>query len=180
MTHRKPTPDNRMPVEAIAEAYDRYRTELRQFMSRRARLGRDVDDLVQEVYVQLLRFPPAEVLREPQSYLYRIAWHVVNRANQRAQQEASPYDPAALERLTVGMSRFRAGDASERLIADQQLAGALAQLPRTCQAAILLFKRDGLSYKEIAAELGISIHTVKKHIARAILHFKSCSKESTS
>lgn len=177
MSDSPPTPQERMSVEAVGEAYERYREELRHFMTRRARMMQDADDLVQEVYMQLLRFPPAEALREPQSYLYRIAWHVVNQANRRSQQQAAPYEPMVLERMMGGSLEFRAGDAAERLAAEQQLMRALSQLPRPCQAAIILFKRDGLSYKEIAAELAISEHTVKKHIARAIVHFKRCATE---
>lgn len=167
-----------MPLEAVGKAYERYRVELRNFMSRRARMVQDADDLVHEVYMQLLRFPPAEALREPQSYLYRIAWHVVNSANLRLQREPATYEPATLERMTSGMSDYRASDAADGLMVEQQLARVLSQLPRPCQAAIVLFKRDGLSYKEIAEQLGISVHTVKKYIARAIVHFKACSKES--
>ena len=33
---------------------------------------------------------------------------------------------------------------------------------------LLLAKRDGLSYKEIADELNLSEHTVRNHISRAL------------
>ena len=42
---------------------------------------------------------------------------------------------------------------------------ALPEMRRKC---LLLAKRDGLSYKEIADELNISEHTVRNHISRAL------------
>jgi len=162
-----------MAAEAIGEAYELYRDELRRFVARQSRATQNADDLVQEVYVQLLRFPPRQVLRAPQAYLYRIAWHVVNRANQRAQQEPLTYEPSVLERMPGRGGSLWADEVGDELDAEQQLSLTLSQLPRACQAAIVLLKRDGLSYKQIAVELGVSIHTVKKYIARAITHFKT-------
>jgi RNA polymerase sigma-19 factor, ECF subfamily len=154
----------------IGHVYEQYRSELRRFLARQSHRSQNPDDLVQEVYMQLLRFPPRETLREPQAYLYKIAWNVVNRSNLRAAREAPTVNPQSLERLH---ERLWTDDVSEQLDAEQRLAQALAELPRPAQAAILLFKRDGLSYREIASEMGISIHTVKKYIARAIVHFKN-------
>jgi RNA polymerase sigma-70 factor (ECF subfamily) len=150
----------------IGQAYEQYRSELRRFLARQSRRPQNPDDLVQEVYMQLLRFPPRETLREPQAYLYKIAWNVVNRSNLRAQQETLAFSKNIERHLWTD-------DAADQLNAEQELTRALEQLPRPCQAAIVLFKRDGLSYQEIATEMGISIHTVKKYIARAIVHFKN-------
>jgi RNA polymerase sigma-70 factor, ECF subfamily len=54
----------------------------------------------------------------------------------------------------------------------QQLVRLLGELPPVCREVILRFKCDGLNYKEIAAELGISVHMVEKHIARAVHHIR--------
>ena len=48
---------------------------------------------------------------------------------------------------------------------DQLLDG----LPRLVKRAFLLAQVDGLSYGEIAKELGISIATVKRHLNKAAL-----------
>ena len=48
----------------------------------------------------------------------------------------------------------------------------LARLPRACQFALLRQYRDNRSYKEIAAEMGVSPHAVKKYIGRALNEFR--------
>ena len=41
-------------------------------------------------------------------------------------------------------------------------------------------KRDGLSYKEIADELGLSEHTVRNHISRALESLREGSPQILS
>ena len=48
---------------------------------------------------------------------------------------------------------------------DQLLDG----LPRQVKRAFLLAQVDGLTYPQIAAELGISVATVKRHLNKAAL-----------
>jgi len=172
--HQKETPLT-MAGDALGEVYQQYRGELRRFFAHR-HSGQNAEDLVQEIYVQLLRFPPNETLRRPLDYLYRIAWHVVNRANQRAnmeQQRLVTGDPETLDWLSGRSGRLWAGDISEQLSNEQQVQRILGQLPQACQTAIILLRRDGLSYQEIATEMGVSIHSVKKYVARALAHFKA-------
>lgn len=45
---------------------------------------------------------------------------------------------------------------------------AIGQLPDKCREAFLLSRYEGLSYKEIAQQLDISVNTVEKHIGKAL------------
>ena len=47
---------------------------------------------------------------------------------------------------------------------DELEAGGELRDPRTCE--VFLAHRAGFQYEEIAAELGISTRTVKKHVSR--------------
>ena len=46
-------------------------------------------------------------------------------------------------------------------------------LPERCQEAFILRKIDGLSYKEIAASMDLSVKTVENILARALLECKN-------
>ncbi|MEG1055653.1 MAG: sigma-70 family RNA polymerase sigma factor, partial [Janthinobacterium sp.] len=54
----------------------------------------------------------------------------------------------------------------ERLV---ELDRRLAALPAQARQAFLLVQLDGMGQQEVAAELGISLSTVKRHLARAAL-----------
>jgi RNA polymerase sigma factor (sigma-70 family) len=168
-TSREP---GRVSLQAIALAYKAYRAELRRFLSRRGP-SQDTEDLVQEVYLQLLRFPPKEPLRETQAYLYRVAWHVANRANDKRRREALPFAPEALEQIAEQSGLVAAEDVQYQLSVQQQIGRLLAEPPPVCREVVLKFKADGLSYRQIADEFGISVHMVEKHIARAVRHLRA-------
>lgn len=169
---RSPAHAPRMGLDAIALAYRAYRAELRRFLSKRGHSSQDGEDLVQEVYLQLLRFPPQTPLHEPQSYLYRIAWHVANRANAKHRRDATACDPEMLEHLAEHSGLVAADDLEHQLGIQQQLVQLLSELPAICREVIVRFKCEGMSYKEISAELGISVHMVEKHVARAVHHIR--------
>lgn len=66
-----------------------------------------------------------------------------------------------------------AAEPEQILMAQQRLDVlqlALSELPAECRAAFLLHGRDGLTYLEIAARLGVSESMVGKHISRAMAH----------
>jgi RNA polymerase sigma factor (sigma-70 family) len=57
-----------------------------------------------------------------------------------------------------------------------QFVAALAELPTRMQRAFLMSKLDGLSHREIARELSVSISTVEKDIMAALLFCRQWQK----
>lgn len=52
----------------------------------------------------------------------------------------------------------------------QQLHATLSALPPDCRRAFLLHSIDGLTYAQIASQLGISESMVYKHLTKALNH----------
>lgn len=151
--------------------------ELQRFLMRRLRSAQNAQDLAQEAYLRLLRVERSELVRKPRAYLYRIAANLVYEFQLREQRELVTFDSDALE---LAAERPRHGgeeDESERLSLAQQLEAVLAQLPPLYRAVFVLRKRDGLSYTEIAERLEISVHTVKKYLARAVAQCRAAQWE---
>ncbi|MES2532432.1 MAG: sigma-70 family RNA polymerase sigma factor [Pseudomonadota bacterium] len=134
----------------------------------RKKLGNafDAADLAQDTFVRVLRAPGLDAVQEPRAYLTTIARnllinHVRRRAIERAYLDAlallpEPVAPSPEARLIV----------LETLIEiDRRLSG----LPAQAKQAFLLAQLEGLGQAEIAAELGISLSTVKRHLAKAAM-----------
>ena len=51
-------------------------SRLRGFLRRRVRNADDIPDIIQEVFLRLLRVPSHEVIRVPEAYIFTIARHV--------------------------------------------------------------------------------------------------------
>jgi RNA polymerase sigma factor (sigma-70 family) len=176
-THKKAS--DRAPGSApdsliIEETYGQYRAELRAFFARRARQPDDVEDLVQLVYERLLRYRPRAQVENPLKYLFRIAWNVLMAESERARRDQGVLtcDTAELESHAQGLRSLWVQDNSGEALAQDEFERVLRQLPRACQAALLLQRRDGRSYEEIAAELDVSVNTVKDYIVKALEHFR--------
>ena len=56
----------------------------------------------------------------------------------------------------------------ERSETEARLWTVIDTLPEKCRQALLLSKRDGLKYQEIATRMGISVNTVENHINKAL------------
>ena len=153
--------------ESIAARACEYHAELQRFLMRRLRSTHNAQDLAQEAYLRLLRVERGELVRQPRAYLYRIALNLVLEFKLRCSRDPITYDSDTLQEIAEHVSDSPA-DESEREADAQQIEQILAQLPPLYRAIFVLRKRDGLSYQEIAQQLDISTHTVKKYLARAV------------
>lgn len=54
---------------------------------------------------------------------------------------------------------------------------AVLQLPEQCRKIFLMSRQDEMTYKEIAAELNLSVKTVEAHIGRALKSFREQLEE---
>lgn len=161
--------DNKKPrssasVEATIRAYDR---ELHGFLLRRLR-GRaeSSEDIRQEVYLRMLRFTDAELVREPRAYLYRVARNVLHDKLLLVEREQTIFD-APSDGVTEDQTR--------QVDNARDLESILSQLPPLYRAVLLLRTTQGLSYSEIAQELKLSIHTVKKYMHSALVQCRLIS-----
>ncbi len=110
---------------------------------------------------------------EPRAYLSTIAHGLV--VNHFRRQDMENAYLAALEAL--GFSQQTLYDCPETLaIAIEKLITIdrmLDGLPTKVRRAFLMHKLDGLSYNEIAEQMNLSVISIKKYIARALLHCAS-------
>ncbi len=146
--------------------------QLRRFLLARVRNLADVPDVIQEVYLRMLRIPHIESVRTPEAYLFTVAQHVVQQHTLR--QSAVP-PSIELAQLLNSPPLADAGDPALELDAHQcleRLQSALEELSPKVRATFLLHRRDGLSIDAIADRLAISRPMVKKYLMKALLHFR--------
>jgi RNA polymerase sigma factor (sigma-70 family) len=163
-----PTDTKHTFIAAIEKSHGR---KLRRFLSARMRdVLADVPDLMQEIFLRLLRMKDHEAIRNPQAYLYTIASHVLHQhALQRTNQPSSidPFEIAAeLESVT-------AADPADELDVRQRIErvcrGLEAVSPRAC-ATLIMYRCEGLTLQEIGDRLGVSRPMVKRYLLRALAY----------
>lgn len=146
-------------------------TQLRRFLASRVRNSADVPDLIQEVYLRMLRIPDHDAVRSPEAYLFTVAQHV---AHQHAIRRSNLAPPAELHDMLVTLADLPTDPVSE-LTAEQSLRDldrALQHLSPRERATFLYHRRDGHTLQQIADRLGVSRQMVKKYLAKAVIELR--------
>lgn len=160
----------------VAELATRHGPELRRFLRSRVRNSADIPDIIQEVFLRLLRVPNHETIRAPEAYIFTVARHVA----QQHSLKSTPNSTSA--ELGDVLSEVRAvGDPALEVVAQQcveLLDRALLQLSPKAQATFLLHRRDGKSIEEISQELGISRPMAKKYLVKTLVRFRKQLKDA--
>lgn len=158
-------------VAAFEAIFRRYHQRLCQFAERSLRSPDAARDAVQDVFVAVWRHRDAcQGCDNLAVYLFTA---VRNRVLKLLRHDGVV--ERARARLTLEQRCPGAGSAPENPddeVAARELAAmidrVIARLPERSREAYLLHRREGLSYAEIAAVMGVSTRTVENHIARAL------------
>ena len=117
------------------------------------------EDIVQDAFVAL--WERHEEVRDIRSYLYAS----VRNGCLTCLRKRSGYAKAAIEDIPVEELE----DTADK---EARLWSAIDALPNKRRQILLLAKRDGLKYEEIASRLGISISTVRNQMSKALAALK--------
>jgi RNA polymerase sigma-70 factor (ECF subfamily) len=123
-----------------------------------------VEDIAAETFVQLLESPGLTPIREPRALLTTIAHRLVYQLWRRRDLERQHLDQLQ------HFDQPQASSPEELLQLTQALHGldrTLQRLPGKVRATFLLSRIDGLTYPQIAAELGISQRSVSVYMTRS-------------
>lgn len=142
---------------------------LRQRLARRFGSADLASELLHEAWLRLEggRAGPAPlVVRNPKSYLYRVALNVATDRQRAERSRLATAELAALhERVQDDLDPGRIAEAQQEL---QALAKAINALPSRRREAFVAARVHELPYKEIAARLGVSVRVVDREISLAL------------
>jgi RNA polymerase sigma-70 factor (ECF subfamily) len=140
--------------------------KLRRFL-RRFGPAVSPEDIAQDSFARLYA-AEADTSEAARAFLFRTARNLAIDAIRRA--AAAPVRGGGWGEVEV---RSTEPDPEERLVLCEQvtwLKRALRALPRHKRLALLLFKLERCSYKEIGLRLGVSPRTVERYVADAVSH----------
>lgn len=144
--------------------------QLRRFLAARMRgAAADVPDLVQEIFLRLLRIKDHEAIRNPQAYLFTIASHVLSQY--ALKRLATTDNMAPLRVVSELQAQATSPDPADEVAAEERLKEvslALEQHSPRAYAVLLMYRCEGLTLKQIGARLGVTAPMVRKYLLRAI------------
>lgn len=140
---------------------------LTRFLQRNWRNEADISDLRQEAYARVYEAAQRERPLLVKPFLFQIMRNLmIDRL--RRQSVVSLESMADFEWLNVSDDK----PSSEAYVAARQelrlLQAALDELPPRCRQVVLMRKVEGLSQKEVAKQMGITIETVENQVAKGM------------
>jgi RNA polymerase sigma factor (sigma-70 family) len=157
------------------------RSRLRNFIRKRVPNEADVEDLLQEVFSELVE---ANRLLMPidhvTGWLFRVARNRIIDLFRKKRPEAFGRDPLAvsdegeallLEEVLASPDAGPA-EAYARAVLLEEIEEALDELPEEQRDVFVAHEIEGYSFKEIAARTGVSINTLLSRKRYSVLHLR--------
>lgn len=165
--------------QRIAETIGQEQVRLRNFIRRRVPDPEDVEDILQDVFTELVEAYRMMIpIREVTAWLFRVARNRITDSFRKKKPERlrdQPIGESGGDELTLEelLPSAEAGpDANYvRTLLVEELEEALDELPREQREVFLAHEIEGRSFKEMAAESGVSVNTLlsRKHYAVTFL-----------
>jgi RNA polymerase sigma-70 factor (ECF subfamily) len=148
-----------------------FRGSLLSYFGRRTKDRADLEDMVQEVFMRLIRRGSTSALacENLSAYVFETAGSVLkDRLRKHVTHRVAAHEPFDSDRHSdVDCSPERVLLGKERLA---RATAVLLELPERTRVIFVLRRLEGMHFKDIAARLGISVSAVEKHMQRAITH----------
>jgi RNA polymerase sigma-70 factor (ECF subfamily) len=151
----------------FAEEVQPHEPILRAYLRKKFPTLRDIDDVVQESYLKIVRAKINGRLHSARGFLFTAASNV---AHDFFRRRGSNLHEGIVEDAHLNVLEDKPGVAETVSRAQELdlLAHAIESLPLRCRQVLKLRKIYGLSHKEIAAQLGISERTVNVQIGHGV------------
>ncbi len=146
--------------DALSVLYRRHYPAIFRYISRRVSTSNDVDDIVSDVFLIMVRtLPRFRWTGAPfQAWLFRIATSQINRwvRKRRVMRFWAPFD----DQIAVDPAKLNESELVQRL------RKALLELPCRYQDSLALFYLEDMSIQSIAVILGVEQGTIKARLSR--------------
>ncbi|MBK5720900.1 RNA polymerase sigma-70 factor [Dysgonomonas sp. Marseille-P4677] len=163
---------SRESQDAFKELYIRYKDKLYHYCFHFLKSEEDTNDVIQEIFIRLWEirnFINPELSFS--AFIYTMArnriLNYLRDCNVELQVKKAVYAKASLIK--------EEGVEAELIFSEYQqiFIDAIDKLPHQRKKIFNMSRKENLSHKEIAEQLGISVHTVQEHISESLRFIKT-------
>jgi RNA polymerase sigma factor (sigma-70 family) len=156
----------------IAETFERERGRLRNFIRKRVADAGDAEDVLQDVFYQLIEVYRIEPLEQVTGWLFRVASNrIIDLFRKKKPQTLTAEEWMNLDDLLPSPDGGPEAAYARSVLLDE-LEAALDELPREQREVFVAHELEGRSFKELSAETGISVNTLLSRKHYAVLHLR--------
>jgi len=164
----------------ISEAVEQQRSRLRSFIGRRVADPSDVEDILQEVFFELVEaYRLMKPIETAGAWLFRVARNrIIDRFRKKKPEPLADVSALSNDDEPLSLEDFlpspNAGPeaAYTRTVLIEELEAALEELPEEQRWVFIQHEIEARSFKELAAESGVSLNTLLSRKRYAVLHLR--------
>lgn len=155
-------------LSGVTRAFVKNNGSIKNFLSRFLTQRQDIEDVAQEAYLRAYVAEQSRGIDQPEAYLFRSARNLaLTKLTQKSRQMTDLIDD-------LGPAVVLRGEAplEEEVEAEESLGlhcEAVAHLPEKCKQVYILRKVYGLTHKEIAERMSLSVSSVEKYMQKGVL-----------
>ncbi len=158
----------------LESLFTQHSAQLQRFLARRLNDPQEAAEIAQEAYLRMQKLDAPETLDNARAFLFQVAANMAT-DHLRRQQLQTRYlrSQLQLKDTASGIELPTGDDPEQQLVAQErlvQITAALDSMPFKPRQAFLLHRRSGMSYSQIAQEMGVSVSSVEKYVLRALKH----------
>ena len=166
--------------QRISEAVDREYARLRNFIRRRVADPGDAEDVLQDVFYELVAaYRMMQPIEQVTAWMFRVARNRIIdlfRRRKREQLRTAPQDddPSEASQLIDSLPSPEAGPEAARMrnLLLDELNGALDELPEEQRDVFVAHELMGYSFTEIAARTGVGENTLRTRKYYAVQYLR--------
>jgi RNA polymerase sigma factor (sigma-70 family) len=166
--------------ERISEAVELEQARLRNFIRRSVADAGDAEDILQDVFYELVEaYRMMKPVEQLSAWLFRVARNRITDLFRKKRPEAIGNDPVVAENgeLLLLEDLLPSPDAGPeavyaRNVLLEELHAALDELPAEQREIFIAHELEGYSFKELAAATGSSVNTLLSRKHRAVLRLR--------
>jgi RNA polymerase sigma factor (sigma-70 family) len=153
-------------LSTILEAYLENEAALKRYLGRFFRSREVADDLAQEAFLRAFAAESGHIIESPKAFLFKVAKNLaLNELSRQSSIAIEPLGDFEGQEVLEDSSQVSGDDVVDSRKRIRLLARAIAVLPPQCAKVFILRKMQGMSQKDIAVRLNVSVRTVENHVA---------------